>query len=104
MKREEINYHPKMLKIFTKEELDCLEKEADYSVNEDGFINVMLVNTDKIMVEIFIDCEAKDEECALISLLDNCGYAYPKRLTKDEFWKVYLESNAIKMNCIVIDA
>lgn len=103
LKKVNTKYHPKMLAIFTQEELDCLEKESDYSINKDGYIDVMIVNTDKIMVEIFIDCEAKKKEYAIIALLDDCGYNYPNQLTKDEFWKVYLDSKVAKIHCTMTD-
>lgn len=104
MRNKNIFYHPKLLKIFTKEELDCLEKEGMNSIDKNGYINNMLISRDKIMVEIFTDCEAEKEETAIILLLDDRGYKYPNRLTKDEFWKVYLDSKVVKMNCIVVDS
>jgi len=59
-------YHPKLLKIFSTDELDLLAQDACYSLDKDEQINVLIVNTDKIMVEIFTDCETKGEDHALI--------------------------------------
>lgn len=96
-------YHPKLLKIFSTNELDLLAQDACYSLDKDGQINVLIVNTDKIIVEIFTDCEAKDEDHALITLLDGCSYDYPNKLTKDEFWKVFQSSNIVKFHHIEVD-
>ena len=96
-------YHPKLLKIFSTYELNLLAQDACYSLDKDEQINVLIVNTDKIIVEIFTDCEAKDEDPALITLLDNCGYDYPNRLTKDEFWEVFKSSNIMKFHQIEVD-
>lgn len=96
-------YHPKLLKIFLTDELDLLAQDACYSLDKDEQINVLIVNTDKIIVEIFTDCEAKEENPALITLLDNCGYDYPNKLTKDEFWKVFQSSNIVKFHHIEVD-
>lgn len=74
-----------------------------YSLDKDGQINVLIVNTDKIIVEIFTDCEAKDEDHALITLLNGCGYDYPNRLTKDEFCEVFKSSNIMKFHHIEVD-
>ena len=96
-------YHPKLLKIFSTDELDLLAQDTCYSLDKDGQINVLIVNTDKIIVEIFTDCEAKDENHALIALLDDCGHDYPNRLTKDEFWEVFQSSNMVAFQHIEID-
>lgn len=96
-------YHPKLLKIFSAEELDLLVQDACYSLDKDEQINVLIVNTDKIIVEIFTDCETKGEDYTLITLLDNCGYDYPNILTKDEFWEVFKSSNIAKFHHIEVN-
>ena len=91
-----IKFHPNMLKIFRKEELLELYKISDYSKDRDGNIDVMLVRTDKIFVEIFVDCEAKDVGHALINNLDSDN-GFPIRLSKEQFWEIFTLSKPIKV-------
>jgi hypothetical protein len=93
-----MNYHPNLLKVFTQSELDLMIQKADYSLDKDGFVNVMLVRTSKIFVEIFVDCEAQEVGHALIALLysDDKENSYPSILSKEFFWKVFCEAEQIE--------
>lgn len=97
---EEIKFHPNMLKVFSQKELLLMEKMSSYSRDKDGYINVMLVRTDKVFVEIFVDCEAENIGHALISnlLCDDL----PTRLSKEEFWEIYSNSQAREVaDCVL---
>lgn len=97
---EEIKFHPNMLKVFSQKELLLMEKTSSYSRDKDGYINVMLVRTDKVFVEIFVDCEAENVGHALISNLQ--GDNLPPRLSKEQFWEIYCNSKAREVaNCVL---
>ncbi|OHD86424.1 MAG: hypothetical protein A2W82_04850 [Sulfurimonas sp. RIFCSPLOWO2_12_36_12] len=97
MQKNKIKYHPKILKLFAKDELDTLAEKAFHSVDDDGFVNIIVVCTDKISVEIFVS----SEEHALIERLDS--EKVPNRLTKEEFWDIFSRSKAQEIRCVVID-
>lgn len=86
---EKLLYHQKLLNIFTKEELDKIIGCSIYSKDEGGFVNVVLVYTDKIMAEIYTDCEAKSLDMALIDNLDPEINSLPARISKDEFLEIF---------------
>jgi len=97
---EEIKFHPNMLKVFSQEELLLMEKTSSNSRDKDGYIDVMLVRTDKVFVEIFVDCEAEHIGHALINNLQ--GDNLPTRLSKEQFWEIYSNSKAREVaDCVL---
>ena len=104
-KKIKLIYHPKLLKIFTKEELDLIIKDAEYSVNKDYQINVILVVTDKIIAEIYTDMDAKQLDHALIeNFLSYDEYKdLPAMLTKEQFWEAFQKSIPEKITEIELD-
>ena len=48
-----IKFHQRFLNIFELDELNLMKSHADFSANKNGFIDVMLVRTDKVFVEIY---------------------------------------------------
>ena len=96
-------YHPKLLKIFSQDELDLLIAGACYSLDRYGQIDVIIVNTDKIIVEIYTDCEAKEYDHALITLLEDCGNQYPESLSKEKFWEIFIHSSNVPFYHINLD-
>lgn len=86
---EELHYHPKLLNLFTKEELNKIIACSTYSVNEEGFVNVIIVFTDKVTAEIYTDCEAQYLDAALIDNLDTQTSELPIRLSKEKFLEVF---------------
>jgi hypothetical protein len=102
-----MRYHPNLLKVFTQDELDQMIEKADYSLDKNGFVNIMLVRTTKIFVEIFVDCEAEEIGPALIGVLDSNTdeIKYPPKLSKEIFWIIYSQSNQISPydSCVSLD-
>ena len=96
-------YHPKLLNLFTLEELSLIMKDSAYSINEENQVSVIVVLSTKIDVEIYTDCEAKNSETALISLLDNRGYDYPNEISKEIFLKAFYESESIELACLSVN-
>jgi len=92
-----MKYYANLLKVFSQNELDDMIQKADYSLDENGFVSVMLVRTKKIFVEIYVDCEAEDIGHALISLLysSDMENSYPSSLSKELFWRVFSEDEQI---------
>lgn len=86
---EKLLYHQKLLNIFTQEELDKIIGCSIYSKDEGGFVHVIVVYTDKIMAEIYADCEAKSLDVALIDNLDSEINSLPARISKDEFLEIF---------------
>lgn len=82
-------YHQKLLNIFTQEELDKIIGCGIYSKDEGGFVNVVVVYTDKIVAEIYADCEAKSLDVPLIDNLDSEINNLPARISKDEFLDIF---------------
>jgi len=100
-----LKYHPKLLKLFTKAELDILIKDAEYSIDKDYQINVIVVVTDKIIAEIYTDIDAKQLDYALIENFLSYGEYkdLPVMITKDQFWEVFLKSKPEKITEIELD-
>ena len=100
-----LKYHPKLLKIFTKAELDLLMKDAEYSIDKDYQVNVIVVVTDKIIAEIYTDMDAKKLDHALIENFLSYGEYrnLPGMLTKDQFWEVFLKSKPEDITEIELD-
>ncbi len=62
-------YHPKLLKTFTKEELDSIMDcgiLGNWRMDDDGYIDKISLSSGIMAVEIFTDCEATDKEHALM--------------------------------------
>ncbi|WP_434581561.1 hypothetical protein MLC52_05435 [Sulfurimonas sp. NW15] len=97
-----IKYHPKLLKIFTEEELNILMQECDYSVNKKSYIHILHIYRDIIHAEIFTDCEAEQEDVALILRLDDYEHDKSALLSKDEFWQIYMKSKNKELECITV--
>ncbi len=86
----DFEYHHKILRVFSKEELELLMKNSVYSFDIEGLINVIVVLTNKLDAEIFTDCEAKEKEEALIVNLNQDAAKY--YLSKKEFWEIFITS------------
>ena len=96
-------YHPKILKLFNEYELEDIMKDSIYSLDKSKRVDVIVSLNTKIDVEIYTDCEAKSNDKALISILDDRGYNYPKVITKEIFIKAFYESMSIKVTCITAE-
>jgi len=90
-----IKFHQRFLNIFELDELNLMKSHADFSANKNGFIDVMLVRTDKVFVEIYTDGKSKELGYALIAVLDSEDNDLPLILTKDEFWSIYKSSKVV---------
>jgi len=96
-------YHPKLLNLFTQAELNLLIQDSIYSLDKSDRVDVIVSLNTKIDVEIYIDCKAENSDIALISLLDDKGYSYPKVITKEIFLKVFNESEVVKTTCLTVE-
>ncbi len=94
-------YHKKLLKVFSEEELDQLMKSGIHSIDKDGFVNVIVVMTDKIDAEILTDCEAKHEDKALIINANQYDEEY--FMTKEKFWNLFKSSKPESYETIVLN-
>ena len=100
---EELHYHPKLLNLFSKEELDKIIACSTFSVNEEGFVDVIIVFTDKVTAEIYTDCEAQNLDIALI---DNLGIPIselPIKLSKEKFLEVFSTATYGPPNCVWVE-
>ena len=101
-------YHPKMLKIFSKEELDLImESEGRIScVDDDGRVDYILVLTDKLNAEIYIGVNAKENDYAIIYNLNNPhdeNKTYFGPLDSRKFLKIFKVSKATKITFFEVD-
>jgi len=99
----EVVYHPKLLNLFTKDELHSIMENSVYSVDKSKRVDVIVSLNTKIDVEIYCDCEATQSDVALISLLDDKGYSYPEKITKELFLKAFYSSQPTQVTCMSID-
>ena len=97
-KQRVYKYHPKLLKIFTTEELDRMIKISSFSTDKSGLVNVIVVMARSMMVEIFTDCEAKDKDHALLIDLWHGDY-----LSKELFWGLFEAAIPQKVINITVD-
>lgn len=102
MPDEVIKFHPDLLKVFSEEELLRMQSHSLCSIDEEGRIKVMLVYTDEIFAEIFVDCEAKKVGHALIHDLDRDDGLSP-RLSKERFWEIYERSTPKRFTMLSVD-
>lgn len=84
-------YHPKLLKIFTYEQLELLAEHSDCCIDKDDQIYILFSNMDFGYYEIHCDCEAEKLDHANIYVfIDSIDEG--KNIKIEEFWELYVQS------------
>lgn len=95
-------YHPDLLKIFSREQLDQLAEHSICNVNKDGQVYVLFSLMDFGSFEIYYDAEADKLKRAIIYVkFDETEKG--TRLNSEEFWELYLNNKPLESIQISID-
>lgn len=95
-------YHPKLLKIFTYEQLELLATHSHCNRDADGLVHILFCNMGFGHYEIYCDCEAKKFDHAVIYVQFNTTWE-GVNIGSDEFWELYVKSSPQKCESICID-
>lgn len=95
-------YHPKLLKIFTYEQLELLSEHSHCYVDKDELIHILYSNMDFGHYEIYCDCEAKQLDNAVIYVQFNTTWE-GENIGIEDFWELFMKSNPKECKCICIN-
>jgi hypothetical protein len=95
-------YHPGLLTIFSRQQLDLLVEHSMCNVNNDGQIYVLFSLMDFGSFEIYYDGEAEKLKSPIIYVkFDETEKG--TRLNSEEFWGLYFKSIPLESIQISID-
>lgn len=95
-------YHPALLKVFTREQLDQLAEHSMCNVDKDDQTYVLFSLMDFGSFEIYYDGEAKKLTSPIIYVMFD-ETEKGTRLNSEEFWELYLNSKPLECIQISID-
>jgi len=95
-------YHPKLLKILTREQLDILVNHSFCNSDREDQIHILYSGMDFGSFEIYCDCDAEKLECAIIYVQFQKTQE-EARLNGNEFWELYTKSKPQECVQIGID-